>query len=105
MKLKRLDSTTQHLGRKPVAPAQHSDDETVRRVEAAEGIEGDRQRSLQQEIAEFDAKAIGPFEGGERILQDVRDVAAQLSSLGAGADALIKTVPMTGVWRKVDDKA
>jgi len=105
MKLNRLDSTTQHHSADSVERTGHGVDEKVLRVEAADGLEGDRQRSLQQEIAEFDGKAIGPFGGGERILASAREVAAQLTSLGAGAGVLLKETVATGSRPKVDDKA
>ena len=57
-------------------------DEKIRRVEMLEGVEGDRQRSLQQELAEIAPGAIGDFHGGEQVLQEARDMAAQQSSLG-----------------------
>ncbi|MBS1159481.1 MAG: hypothetical protein H6R15_1900 [Proteobacteria bacterium] len=105
MKLNRLESTTQPYSGASVERARRVAGEKVRRVELTEGIEGDRQRSLQQELAEFDGQAAGPFEGGERVLLEARAVAAQLTSLGAGAGALLKAVPPTGAERKVDDQA
>jgi hypothetical protein len=86
MKLNRLDSTTQPLSREAVARARHVAGEQVRRVEAPEGVEGDRQRSLQQELAEFDPRAIGPFEGNAHICGTPRSRAAT-EFAGAGARA------------------
>jgi len=105
MKLSRLESTTQSPVREAGERVRHAADEQVRRVEAAEGIEGDRQRSLQQEIAEVDPRAIGPFEGGDQVLADARAVAAQLSLLGAAADELLRQPAQTPEFHQVDDTA
>lgn len=104
MKLSRLESTTQRYSGISVERSRRVAEELVRRVELPEGVEGDRQRTLQQEIAEFDGKAIGPFEGGERVLQEARAVAAQLGSLGPGAGSLLRAVPPASARSKVDDK-
>ena len=50
MKLDRLASTTQRLSRESIERARHVAGERIRRVDALEGVEGDRQRSLQQEM-------------------------------------------------------
>jgi len=104
MKLDRLESTTQHPARESgerVRPAA----EQVRRVEALAGLEGDRQRSLQQEIAAVDPRALGPFAGSEQVLADAREVAAQLSQLGAAADELLRPPAQTPDFLQVDDSA
>ena len=80
-------------------------DETVLRVGAMEGVEGDRQRSLQQEISDFDQKAVGAFDGGELILAAAHDVATQLSTLGNAANSLVKTPDMRMLQTGVDAKA
>lgn len=105
MKLNRLASTTQPPSQDAIERARHRPDEQVRRVEALEGVEGDRQRSLQQEIAEIEPGAIGPFNGGEQVMQGARDVAAQLAVLGSAVDALIKSAPVATAIHVVDDKA
>lgn len=104
MKLNRLASTTQRPTQDAIERARHRPDEQVRRVEALEGVEGDRQRSLQQEIVEIEPGAIGAFNGGEQVLQGARDVAAQLAVLGSAVDALIKPVPVATAIHIVDDK-
>jgi len=90
MKLTRLSSTTQRTTRESSERLRPLDSEQVRRVELMEGIEGDRQRTLQQEIAEVDPGAVGDFHGQERVLQDARNVAAQLLEMDFGTDSLIK---------------
>lgn len=90
MKLTRLLSTTQRATRESSERVRPADNEQIRRVEVMEGIEGDRQRTLQQEIAEVDPGAVGDFHGQERVLQGARDVAAQLLEMDFGTDSLIK---------------
>lgn len=91
MKLDRLSSTTQSISPESRERARHVADETVLRVDAMEGIEGDRQRSLQQELADFDPRAVGGFDGGELIMANAQELAQQLSLLGDAANALVKT--------------
>jgi hypothetical protein len=105
MKLDRLSSTTQTLSPESRERARHVADETVLRVGAMEGVEGDRQRSLQQEISDFDQKAVGAFDGGELILAAAHDVATQLSTLGNAANSLVKTPDMRMLQTGVDAKA
>lgn len=90
MKLTRLSSTTQRPTRESSEHVRPVGKEQIRRVDDMDGIEGDRQRSLRQEIAEVDPGAVGDFHGEDRILQGAREVAAQLLELDAGMDSLIK---------------
>ena len=96
MKLNRLNSTTQ---------SPPHEDEAILRVNAMEGIEGDRQRSLQQEINEIDPNAIGAFHGGEHILEDVRQLAAELTALGNQVDHLMKPSAPNVRFHAIDDEA
>ena len=98
-------STTQTLSPESRERARHVADETVLRVGAMEGVEGDRQRSLQQEISDFDQKAVGAFDGGELILAAAHDVATQLSTLGNAANSLVKTPDMRMLQTGIDAKA
>ncbi|MGE5471694.1 MAG: hypothetical protein ACM3X0_12915 [Bacteroidota bacterium] len=105
MKLNRLESTTPHPATESVEPARPAAGDQVCRVEALHGT-SDRQRSLQQEMAELDPNAVGPFAGGERILQDAKAVATQLAALGADGQALlIKPLPGDLGLGRVDDEA
>lgn len=104
MKLSRLASTTQSHSQDAIERARHVAGESVRRVEALEGVEGDRQRSLQQEIADFDPRAIGSFEGEERMLQDARQVAAELALLGGNASGLVKLPAFSLPCSRIDDE-
>lgn len=104
MKLSRLESTTQHHSPDAIERARQVAGESVRRVAALEGVEGDRQRSLQQELAEFDTRAIASFEGGEHVLQDARQVAAELTLLGAKCSGLVKLQALSLPCSRIDDK-
>lgn len=104
MKLNCLESTTQKPSSQLVERPRQVASEPTRRVEAAEGVEDDRQRSLQQELAEFDPRAVGPFDGGERIMHDAREMAAQLVSLGDAVDTMIKVGPAARSVCGIDDK-
>lgn len=90
MKLDRLSSTTQPISSESRERARHVANETVLRVGAMEGVEGDRQRSLQQELADFDPRAVGVFAGGELIMANAHELALQLSLLGQAANTLVK---------------
>lgn len=103
MKLNRLESTTLRPPPDSLARAKNAGAERIRRVGALEGVEGERQRSLQQELAEIEPAAIGPFSGAELVLQDARDVAAELAALGAAADDLIMPAKLSPVLSHIDD--
>lgn len=105
MKLTRLSSSTQRPTQESIERARHVDDERIRRVEVMEGIEGDRQRSLQQELAEVEPAAVGDFHGEEKVLQDARDVAAQLLEMDVGTDSLIKPGMRLDRLIGIDDSA
>jgi|GEM_PF-1434607 len=105
MKLTRLSSTTQRPTQESIERVRHVDAERIRRVEVMEGVEGDRQRSLQQEMAEIEQAALGDFHGEEQVLQEARDVAAQLLDPEVGTDSLIKPdVPLSRLIG-IDDSA
>jgi hypothetical protein len=105
MKLGRLDANAQHPSRDAVERVRHVADEVVWHVGAIEGIDADRRRSLQQEIAEIEQKAIGDFEGGDLILADAKAVAEQVSRLGGEVLHLVKPAALDSGFYRVDDKA
>jgi len=90
VKLNRLSSTTQRPTRESSEALHPLDVDQVRRVEFMEGVEGDRQRSLQQEIAEIEPDAVGAFHGQAQVLQGAREVAAKLLEMETGTESLIK---------------
>jgi hypothetical protein len=104
MKLHRLASTTQRPTQESIEHVRHADDERVRRVESLEGVEGDRQRSLRQELDEIAPGAIASFAGQEQVLREASEVAAQLVALGSAADDLIKPGELSRqVLPEIDD--
>ena len=105
MKLDRLASTTQHLSQESRDRARHVAGERIRRVDALEGVEGDRQRSVQQEMSEIEPGAIGVFNGGEHVRQDAHELAVQVAALGAGADHLIRAGSLPMAVKGIDDNA
>ncbi|MCG2575490.1 hypothetical protein LZ012_00615 [Dechloromonas sp. XY25] len=90
MTLQRLASTTQRPTPESIDPARRGERERIRRVESMEGTEGDRERSLRQELAEIDPGAIAEFAGHAQMLHEASEVAAQLVAHGAAIDDLIK---------------
>lgn len=106
MKLNRLESTTQSHMAEPRSPGQKVAAGQVRRVEAGEAVVADRQRSLQQEMADVDPRSVGPFEGAERVQDEARALAMQLTELGEGAaKSLIKPEAKGWPLQQVDDAA
>ncbi|UCV11410.1 hypothetical protein KI614_14880 [Dechloromonas denitrificans] len=103
MQLKRLDSTTQPRAIDARESLRQPHGEQIRRVEALAAVENDRQRSLQQEMAEVDARSLGPFEGSQQVLQEARSVAARLVVLGGHGEALIKLRALSLALPHVDD--
>ena len=93
MKLDRLDSTTAHFSGDAVARAREAAAGSIRRVEAQEGVEGDRERSLRQELAEIDPRAVGPFAGQAQILDEAHRLAQELAHLDNSSRLLRKVPP------------
>lgn len=89
MKLPSLTASTPHLSQDAKELAR-AGGERIRRVEASEGLEGDRERSLQQELAEVEHAALSGLESDEHVRQEARDLAEQLSTLDAGLESLIR---------------
>ena len=105
MKLPSLASTTQRPTRESVERVQQVAHERIRRVESMEGIEGDRQRSLRQELAEIDPRAVGPFAGQAQVMSDARIIAEQLARLDSAANLVRGTAIPDFVRDQVDAKA
>jgi len=104
MKLNHLPSSTQGRPGESAERPQPAPDEKIRRVDAMSGIEGDRQRSLQQEIGVVDPRVLEPFAGSEQVLQGAKAVAAQLCTLGSNAAGLVKLRALATVIPHIDDK-
>lgn len=105
MQLNRLNSTTQTRSAESGERLRPVAESSVPQVAALEGVAGDRQRSLQEEINTMDPKAIGDFHGEAHILQDTRQLAAALSALGNHAEALMKPAAQATRFYAIDDEA
>lgn len=105
MKLDRLASTTARLSSEAAERARETSTVAVRRVEMAEGIEGDRERSLPQELASVDPRVVGDFAGEERLLEEARAVAAGIAGLGEHAGDLLQAEVLADRLPHLDDNA
>ena len=104
MKLPALPSTTQGATPESVARAQHAAAASVRRVEAAEGLAADRERSLQQELDEVEAAALADFEGQALIQDEAHALAERLAREGL-PEGLLRTDVLLRQRPAVDDEA
>ena len=105
MKLDRLEAKTAKPTQEARERGQIAAAHTVRRVEALEGVEADRQRSLQQELAAADPRAAAPFSGQEQVLAAAREVARTITSLGNQRSALIALHSLARSLSRVDEQA
>lgn len=105
MKLNPLNSSTQTKPHDAAGRAQLPVGQAIQPVSASAGPEDDRQRSVQQDLNEFEQNAIATFGGGERILADTRELAAELTALGTHADTLMKPLALLSQLHAIDDKA
>jgi len=101
MKASRLKSTTESHTRAAVVRARLAATQEIRRVETPEGIEGDRQRSLQQELTEENRPSRGPGDARE----EARHVAEQLLDAREHLDDLLKTPKLPAGFSIVDERA
>lgn len=104
MKLPALSSTTQRATPESAARAKHAAVAAVRRVEAAEGVVADRERSLQQELDEVEAAAQAEFEGRARIQDEAHALAERLTREGL-PEGLLRTDVLRHQRPAVDDEA
>jgi len=105
MKLDRLASTTQRHSPESTERKARAVSERISPVEALDGVESDRGRSLQQELAEIDPAAIGAFHGADQVKLGARKVAEQLAAMGTAVDSLIKPSGLKMGIRGIDDSA
>ena len=108
MKLNKLDSTTQPISAEAKRRARVATAAPVLRVEASEGIEGDRERSLSQELASVDPRAVGDYHGQQHLAGEVHALAEALSALGRESLQLIDTRSLDACAAQhhtLDDKA
>lgn len=105
MKLDRLASTTARLSAEAAERGRQVAADGIRRVEMAEGVEGDRERSLQQELAAADPRAVGEFQGDDRRLRDAKEIAAQVAGLGEQASELLHPAVLAEKLPHLNDSA
>lgn len=89
MRLARLTSSSRRLPQEAAERAREGAGESRWRINAAEGTNPDRGRSLQEELEAGKA----PFPdapSGQAALREAREVAGKLVNMGSGAAALIK---------------
>ena len=104
MKLERLTSTTHSISHDAAERARTAPVDDHRRVNASEGMDGDRERSLSQELAAADGK-IATAEGGQDARHEAQDVAAELVRLGDEAVRLIRPANAAHLPLAVDTEA
>ncbi len=102
MKLDRLTSTTRQISHEAAERARAAAADNHRRVEAAEGIDPDRERSAQQELAAA-AETSVPTEGQAQ--QVAKGVAAKILDLGSTATRLLKPAAGSPPPAVVDTRA
>lgn len=105
MKSTRLASTTERYARPALERAAETGEAEIRRVETPEAIEGDRQRSLRQELTEADPQGRGLAEDNADHRREAHDVAEQLLHLPEAAKARLTRPLPAGGFRVVDEQA
>ncbi len=107
MKLNILSSTTQHITAEARERAHATAHEAVLRVEGIEALAGDRQRSLQQELASINPDAIGDYHGQAQVAAAAHAVAIALAAQGELANRLIDPNRITTLQnpQAVDEEA
>lgn len=101
MKSSRLLSTTDRYARPALERSPDVGELDVRRVEALNAIEGDRQRSLRQEMREADPRG----KGMPASPRDVHEVVEQLAGLPPEKRALLTRPALPDGFYVVDEKA
>ena len=105
MKSSRLLSTTDRYARPALERSPDVGELDVRRVEALNAIEGDRQRSLRQEMREADPQDRGNALGGLVGPPDVREVVEQVVGLPPDERARLTHPALPDGFCVVDEKA
>nr|MBL8410949.1 hypothetical protein [Dechloromonas sp.] len=100
MKSSRLKSTTESHTRAAVVRARLAATQETRRVETPEGIEGDRQRSLQQELTDENL----PSRSSGDAREEARHVAEQLLDARDHLADLVKTPTLPAGFSIVDER-
>ena len=105
MKSSRLLSTTDRYARPALERSPDAGELDVRRVEALNAIEGDRQRSLRQEMREADPQQeLGGLAAVQASHPDAREVVEQVAGLPADKRALLAHPLLPDGFCVVDEK-
>jgi hypothetical protein len=105
MKSQRLASTTERYAPQALERSSLAGAREIRRVEALEAIEGDRQRSLRQELDAADPGGHGLADGDDHVRQEAREVAEQLLKLPDEAKTQLTKPLLPEGFCVVDEKA
>jgi hypothetical protein len=101
MKLNELSSRSRPQSSHTLTEPEQSVDSKIHRVEALDNVSADRKRSLQEEMAEIEPNAIGAFHGKERILEETKELAAELAGMSSQLSKLVKPCG----FHSIDDEA
>ena len=104
MKLERLTSTTHSISHDAAERARTAPVDDHRRVNASEGMDGDRERPLSQELAAADA-TVATEEGDQDARHEAQGVAAELVRLGNGAVRIMRPANAAHLPLAVDTEA
>ncbi|KAB2927478.1 MAG: hypothetical protein F9K30_03765 [Dechloromonas sp.] len=104
MKSERLASTTERYAPQALERPALAGEREIRRVEALEAIEGDRQRSLRQELAEAGPGGQGEPRSSELAQLAAHEVAEQLINLPDEARGQLTSPLLPDGFCVVDEK-
>lgn len=105
MKSSRLNSTTERYSTTSVERAHGVAEPEVLRVEAVEAIEGDRQRSLRQELRAADPASGGVVADSGQARSEAREIAARLVDLPEESRERLTKPLLPSGFCVVDEKA
>jgi hypothetical protein len=105
MKSGRLESTTDRYTRPALERSPDAGELDVRRVEALNAIEGDRKRSVRQEMREADPQDQAALAATQAGHPDAREVLEQVASLPPDKRALLTRPALPDGFCVVDEKA
>jgi hypothetical protein len=104
MKSARLESTTDRYARPTLERSADAGELDVRRVEALNAIEGDRKRSVRQEMREADPQERGVPTATQGRPPDAREVVEQVAGLPPDKRALLTRPALPDGFCVVDEK-
>lgn len=105
MKPARLESTTDRYSRPALERATDAGELDVRRVEALNAIEGDRKRSVRQEMREADPQDGTALAVAQGVHPDARELVERVAGLSPEKRALLTKPGLPDGLCVVDEKA